>query len=101
MGVAAYNRGTRKIARDIDSDSARAFDWVNDLNRAKKDQFAQVPECTCMKLFYCSHFEVWTIENGRVGFWATERSIWALMRKWHIQIEDFNLNTMTGHVVAI
>jgi hypothetical protein len=87
MGIAAYNRGSRLISREIDrlAPSAVAI-FTADLNNLPRDPDAGAPFETPEGMRLVRGHGGWWLECCRTGFgyWAT--TPWKLFRHWLVDI---------------
>jgi len=84
MGVAAYNRGSACISRQMQAERRpQEFDVMDTLNILEKYEDAGIPSGQ-VRLEY-SH-KVWWVFCPKTGFGFHYKSIHEAVRRWHISI---------------
>lgn len=93
MGVAAYNRGSACISRQIQEDHYRApeFELMDMLNSLRKYDDCGRPSGSVVVIYDSRGF--WSIECPRNGFGWWYNTIHELMRRWDVSLTGYDGET--------
>lgn len=97
MGAAAYNRGTKALVRDIDSNRrAVEFEIMERLNALPKHNDAGTPFGPIQ--FVAGHNGIWA-ECPVTGFGFWYKNLPEAVRRWNVQIVSFDHGTWRADVL--
>lgn len=95
MSAAAYNRGSRVVARQIaDGDRPKEFEMMDELNGLPKYPDAGLPFGPIHFVF--SH-GLWWAACPTTGFGYTYPTLREAVRRWRVQITAYAEGVFIGH----